>query len=155
MAAYMMCVLTTITGCPGESDDRAKELKQLVSSIESHKWGDKAYSTGNSQNSGVTINTPVIDRLIEIGLPAIPHLIAEMEKKDISFNRFIHCYSACDQIFSDCEPPRRVLWYGGSDFDDDAEDTKFKPFGQGDLKMFYAKVVADIRSNYKDVTEKD
>jgi hypothetical protein len=108
------------------------------------------YFSLSVKNSRIVVETPVIQEIVAIGLPAIPHLLDEMEDPDTSFDRFTRCYSACDQIFRNKGAEERVLWYGGCRWD--SPDNVLRPGGQMDLALFRRQVIADIREKYKAVT---
>jgi hypothetical protein len=101
-------------------------------------------------NSQVFVETPVIHQIVAIGLPAVPHLLDEMEAPDTSFDSFTRCYSTCDQILRNNGAEEPVLWYGGCRYD--SPDDVLRPSGQMDLALFRRQVIADVRRKYKALT---
>ena len=93
------------------------DVRVLIARIESNEALDADQGFSNFgltvENSYIVVRTPVINKIVTFGIPAVPHLIREMKEEDCSFNRFTRCHSACNQILVSRDRRAYVFWTGG------------------------------------------
>jgi hypothetical protein len=109
----------------------------------------ESYGLGGSR---VEIESKTRDRIIALGLDAIPSLILIMETKDLSFDTFARCYSACNDIFRKGGDMRGIPFSGSARTKEKANGVKLlAPGGQMDGAQFRNFVLEKIKDRYKEI----
>src|ERR1700733_10791401 len=109
LVCSMLAILhpTAIAGQPEKQDMEAK-AKKLLNELLTPPTGGVSID-----NSRVVITSKLINRLTQEGLGNLDILINAMKDSTISFDAFVRCYSACDQILRKVDPEIVVYWIGG------------------------------------------
>lgn len=101
-------------------------------------------------NSRVEINTAGIRRVTAHGPKVIPTLIRIMRDDQISFDAFVRCYSAADQVIRSACPDERVYWSGNCRLVTQRLGVhRIAPSTLQDTADFRSSVVASIETIYE------
>jgi hypothetical protein len=118
----------------------AADYEESVARIdEVTNWGDISIDNG-----WVCIRSEGVDRVVAEGPAIVPYVLRWMRKPGISFDRFVRCYSACDQILRKVDPSTTVYWNGGAAPAGDWREGRLEPRFQADNAEFRQRVIADI-----------
>jgi hypothetical protein len=92
------------------------------------------------------ISTSEIDRVVAVGLPALPNLFEVMQTPGISFDTFARCYSAANEILKLHGSTDGVGWGGGYTLVPTSNGlARVEPGGQLDVEQFKMHIVAEFR----------
>jgi len=94
-------------------------------------------------NSRVEIRTSAIDRITARGFDSVDLLIIAMKDETISFDAFVRCYSACNQILLKVDDELGILWFGGCKITNKDGESRIAPGWQTDEQSFRHRVVED------------
>src|ERR1700722_2504827 len=141
----VMCARADVTTHAVSQDMEAK-VKQLLLEIIKIEH----YQSISSDNSQVIVRTAAIKKITDGGVDNLDVLINAM-KTDISFDAFVRCYSACDQILQKIYPQQRAYWNGGSQHERIGEFDRFIPGRIKDEKSFRRRVIEDIEKKRKNL----
>ncbi len=135
-----------------KSDARLKRAAKILERIVSLDEGPQFISIINSQ---VVVRTPGIEKVVKMGLAAIPALLDLLRCDDLSFDTFTRCYSACDQILRQKDPKMTVYWQGGCDTKEIRRGVnRLYPWGQIQVAKFRREVRRDIADKYQQILKK-
>ena len=137
----MLTGLSLLTGCIAHRAVMSHEAVVVAERIVANDGDAWSFSRNNSH---VIIQTANIDAIVANGTSHFPHLVEIMQHHRISFDTFIRCYSACDQILRKIDPSIRVNWTGGAQVTGDLGEYRVEPDGQQDGPEFRKWVTTDI-----------
>ena len=153
MIAFLSC---TVLCCfedsapKGKSIDHGKVL-QFVERIVNLDDGNQSI---NVRNGEVMIRTTAIKEIVALGPSAIPILTEAMKTKELSFDAFTRCYSACLQILREVDRDADVFWGGGCLVKKNTQGvSRVFPSGQLNETAFRERVVSDIQGKYKKIKQ--
>jgi hypothetical protein len=95
-------------------------------------------------NSRIVVNTSGIRKLRKWGVRALPALVVLLRNDELTFDTFVRCYSAAEQILEDADPNIRVPWSGGVEFKPTEDRLYFEPWGQAQVAEFRRQIAAEV-----------
>jgi hypothetical protein len=125
-----------------EMQEKVKKLLREIVEIDE-------FQRISSDASRVVVETPAIRRITAQGPSILDVLISAMKEDMITFDAFVRCYSACDQILLKAGSSERVWWLGNNDEELDGRWNRFLPGRIKDVKAFRDKVIGDIITKRK------
>lgn len=139
-AAFLSAARADV-GQAGDQEDRLSQ-ERLLEWI--REWDEFQHISVN--NRRVFVSTRSIRAIVKIGPLALNPLVGLMSRKDISFDVFARCYSACDQILAASAKSSvgGIYWSGGAQVKRAGGEDRLYPFGQSDEVLFRERVVMDI-----------
>jgi hypothetical protein len=150
--------LLVLSGCNGQTPStqcsrlgvpRSDELKVLETVLQS----DGANGV-EILNSRVVVNTSGIRILRQDGMKSVPALVSLLCRDELSFDTFVRCYSAAEQILKAENPDTEVPWDGGAEIvPTENGGFRLEPRGQMQLRKFRHKIASHIARAYVDVQD--
>ena len=144
---FCLCFVLASAHCadpaPPSSDEAKSRVKKLLADIVVIDGCQKI----DSINSQVVVKTAAIAKIVDGGVSNLDVLIAAMRDESISFDAFVRCYSASEQILQKVDPKLCVYWQGGSETKYAGQETRIFPRGQKvDVKSFRQDVTKDVEA---------
>jgi len=97
-------------------------------------------------NSEINIDTLEIREIAEVGRENLPYLLELMQVKELSFDTFCRCYSACSLIIKKINPARSLTWYGGAKIATSSSGiSRIEPSGQANVQEFRIERINEIK----------